>query len=42
VSAAATGAPANAPLTNDDRLRAVGLHHTQIAARAASLLGVRA
>lgn len=41
-SAAATGAPANAPLTNDDRLRAAGLHHTQIAARAATLLGVRA
>jgi transketolase len=33
---------APAALTHDDRLRAAGLHHSQIAARAATLLGVRA
>jgi hypothetical protein len=40
-SAAAVGNAA-AALTHDDRLRAAGLHHSQIAARAANLLGVRA
>lgn len=41
-SASASPALAASPLTQDDRLRAAGLHHTQIAAGAASLLGVRA
>ena len=41
-SASASPALAASPLTHDDRLRAAGLHHTQIAARAATLLGVRA
>jgi transketolase len=40
-SAVAAGNTA-AALTHDDRLRAAGLHHSQIAARAAALLGVRA
>ena len=41
-ASAASSASASGPVTNDDRLRAAGLHHTQIAARAATLLGVRA
>jgi len=42
VQSAAAVSNATAALTHDDRLRAAGLHHSQIAARAATLLGVRA
>ncbi len=42
VQSAVAAGNAAAALTHDDRLRAAGLHHSQIAARAAALLGVRA